>query len=540
MQVKTNSPLIDLLLLLKPTGNSPNLYASFQPPRVRHGHLMALTSLSSELGDKSWHEIFEAIFSFVLLDKSNLYDPPKPKAKSKAKAKATPQPQPQPQSTAQPKGKAPEQRLEKCAAAVRLAALRSASKIGRKTVLAIVDHITQVLFGPDDEFIQPLLRDYVKALTEIVSRQAHAEVLARKDAGPWQVCVDFFLRVAYHILPSEEDTATLPHLARASPAPTASSLRSLPRANSSLQAQRHTGQGDGEPLKDALEGLYHLISAPNAPLLRLAAKDQSAKDITDLALGVLGTKHLNLGSTPTLCFSIINTVFRATEADDLDNAVALAEHTLPHMGYWWRAEKVSQDELIKALRNEISRSIFLMHLHLEHLAINLWDVNVREGVANLAEPLWQEYSKRSEAFRLKLTDLTFASSSSREHIMHLGLFGLRPHNAEGEAHWAVLQNLAFLEAMLLRPKKETTDADAQNGEQPRKRRRLHQDLNPLRVKLKSKHEGTVRTALQLVPFMLATSTVSHAEICELLGDLVSFVGDNDTTTASWALIACSR
>lgn len=512
------SALGDLLLLLKPTGNSPNL---------------------SELGDKSWHEIFEAIFSFVLLDKSNLYDPPKPKAKSKAKAKATPQPQPQPQSTAQPKGKAPEQRLEKCAAAVRLAALRSASKIGRKTVLAIVDHITQVLFGPDDEFIQPLLRDYVKALTEIVSRQAHAEVLARKDAGPWQVCVDFFLRVAYHILPSEEDTATLPHLARASPAPTASSLRSLPRANSSLQAQRHTGQGDGEPLKDALEGLYHLISAPNAPLLRLAAKDQSAKDITDLALGVLGTKHLNLGSTPTLCFSIINTVFRATEADDLDNAVALAEHTLPHMGYWWRAEKVSQDELIKALRNEISRSIFLMHLHLEHLAINLWDVNVREGVANLAEPLWQEYSKRSEAFRLKLTDLTFASSSSREHIMHLGLFGLRPHNAEGEAHWAVLQNLAFLEAMLLRPKKETTDADAQNGEQPRKRRRLHQDLNPLRVKLKSKHEGTVRTALQLVPFMLATSTVSHAEICELLGDLVSFVGDNDTTTASWALIACS-
>ena len=181
-----------------------------------------------------------------------------------------------------------------------------------------------------------------------------------------------------------------------------------------------------------------------------------------------------------------------------------------------------------------------MHLHLEHLAINLWDVNVREDLGNLVEPLWHEYSKRSEAFRLQLTDLTFTSSTSHGHVMQLGLFGLRPHNAEGEGHWAVLQNLAFLEAVLLRPRNETADTDAENGEQPRKRRRIHQDPNPIRVKLKSKHEGTVRTALQLVPFMLATSTLSHGEVGELLADLVSFAGDNDAITASWALIACSR
>ncbi|KAL6853146.1 hypothetical protein J3F83DRAFT_756354 [Trichoderma novae-zelandiae] len=500
--------LKELLQLLKPTGNSTNL---------------------SDLGDKSWHEIFEAIFSFVIHDKSALYGTKKSDAKSNTKAK----PQPQPQSKGKPKDSAPELRLAKCAATVRMAAIRGASKIGRKTVLAIVDHITQVLLGPDDDFIPPLLRDYVKALTEVVSRQAHAEVLARKNAEPWQVCVDFFLDVAYHTLPSEENTATLPHLTRASPAPTASSSRSLPKSSSSLQAQRHNGQGDGGPLKDALEGLYYLVSAANAPLLR------GAKDITDLALRILGTKHLNLGSTQTLCFSIIIVVFRATEADNLDDAIALAKATLPHMGYWWRAEKVSQDELIKALRNEISRGIFHMHLHLEHLATNLWDLNVRDEVGNLVEPLWQEYSKRSEAFRLQLTDLTFASSASRGHVMQLGLFGLRPHNAGGEGHWAVLQNLASLEAMLLRPKKETADADTDNSEHPRKKRRIHQDPNPIRVRLKSRHGGIVRTALQLVPFMLATSTLSHGEIGELLADLVGFAGDNDAITASWALVACS-
>lgn len=401
-------------------------------------------------------------------------------------------------------------------------------------MLAVIDHITQVLPGPNDDFVRPLLQDYVKALTEIVSRQANAELLARKKAEPWQACVDLFLDIALNILPNEANTASLPHTTRPSPAPTASSSRSMPRSNSALQAQRHNGQGEGGPLKDALEGLYHLVSAANAPIL------QGTRDITNLALRVLNIKHLSLGSLQTLCFSIVNTVFRATEADSLDDAIALAKDVLPHMGYWWRAEKVSQDELIKALRNEISRSIFLMHLHLEHLTVNLWDINVRNELESLVEPLWQEYSKRSEAFRLQLTDLTFTPSTSRGHVMQLGLFGLRPHNVEGESHWAIIQNLAFLEAMLLRPQKDAGNKDADNGEQPRKKRRIQQDPNPIRVKLKSKHVGVVRTALQLVPFMLATNTLSHSEIDELLVDLAGFAGDKNAVTASWALIACSR
>ncbi|RFU73429.1 serine threonine- kinase tel1 [Trichoderma arundinaceum] len=414
-----------------------------------------------------------------------------------------------------------------------MAASRGASRIGRKTLLAVIDHITQVLPGPDDDFVRPLLQDYVKALTEIVSRQANAELFARKNAEPWQACVDLFLDVALNILPNEADTTSLPLAARNSPAPTTSSSRSMPRTNPSLQAQRLHGQGEGGPLKDALEGIYHLVSAANAPIL------QRMQDITGLALRVLSIKHLSLGSTQTLCFSIVNTIFRATEADNLDDTILLAKDILPHMGYWWRAERVSQDELIKALRNEISRGIFLMHLHLEHLAVNLWDVDVRSELGNLVDPLWQEYSKRSEAFRLQLTDLTFTSSASRGHAMQLGLFGLRPHNVEGESHWAIVQNLAFLEAILLRPKKDTTEHAVDNSEQPRKRRRIHQDPNPIRVKLKSREDGVVRTALQLVPFILATNTLSHNEINELLVDLVSFTGDKNAITASWAMIACS-
>ncbi|KAL7930004.1 hypothetical protein V8C35DRAFT_313835 [Trichoderma chlorosporum] len=465
----------------------------------------------SDLGDKSYHEIFEAIFSFVLHQKPIYYD----KSKSQGTAAKT------------------TLRLSKCAAAVRMTASRGAPKIGRKTLLAVIDHITQVLPGPDEDFVQPLLRDYAKALTELVSRPATAELLARKKAEPWQACVDLFLDIAHNILPKEANTASLTHITRPSPAPSTASSRSLPRSNSAPQAQRHTGQGEGGPLQAALEGLYYLVSAANAPIVR------GAQDITELALRVLNIKHLSPGFTQTLCFSIVNTVFRASEADNLDGAVALAKDLLPHTGYWWRAEKVSQDELIKALRNEISRSIFLMHLHLEHLAVNLWDESVRIELENLIEPLWQEYAKRSEAYRLQLADLTFTPSPSRGHVMQLGLFGLRPHNIEGESHWAIVQNLAFLEAILLRPKKNIVEDNTDATEQPRKKRRVQQDPNPIRVKLKSQHPGVVLTALQLVPFMLATNTLSHGEVDELLVDLVVFAGDKNTTTASWALIACS-
>ncbi|EHK45728.1 hypothetical protein TRIATDRAFT_152582 [Trichoderma atroviride IMI 206040] len=465
--------------------------------------------LSSDLGDKSYHEIFEAIFAFVLKDKPTYYD----KKKSQATA-AT--------------------RLSKCAVAVRMAASRGASKIGRKTLLAAVDHITQTLPGPDNGFVRPLLHDYVKALTELVSRPVNAELLARKSAETWQDCVDLFLDVALDILPNEANTASLPHAARSSPAPTASSSRSVPRSNSSLQAQRQNVPGEGGPLKDILEGLFCLVSAANAPIL------QRTQDITDLALRVLSIKHLSLGSTPTLCFSIINTVFRAIEADNLDDAITLAKNVLAHMGYWWRPEKVSQDELIKGLRNEILRGIILMHLHFEHITVNLGDQVVRGELENLVDPLWQEYSRRSEAFRLQLSDLTFGPSASEGHAMQLGLLRLRPHNVEGESHWAIVQNIAYLEAILLRSKKDVAEQDVDNGEQPRKRRRIQQDLNPIRVKLKSEDAGVVRTALQLVPFMLATNTLSHSEVEELLGDLAHFTGGKNTITASWALIACAR
>ncbi|RBR09820.1 uncharacterized protein FIESC28_09699 [Fusarium coffeatum] len=468
----------------------------------------------SDLGDKSYHEIFEAIFSFVLREKPLLYD----KKKSQATLNST------------------AARLSKCADAVRMAVGRGNSKIGRKTLLAIVDHITQVLPGPNsDDFVTPLLQDYIKALTEVLSRPAHVEILARKGGQPWELCVGFFIDVAQYLLPDEGDNPSLalarasPALARSSPALGSGYSRSAGRSTPSTQSQRKTVPGEGGLLKDVLEGLYYLITAGNAPLLG------QYKDITPVILRVLSLKQLSLGSLQTLAFAIINTIFTTTHADDLVHASSVVHSLLPLMSYWWRSEKVSQDEVIRALRIEISRSVFLMHLHIENLVVNSLDETIRLDLEDLAENIWSEYSKRGEAFRLQMSDITFTLSSLPKYGLQLNIFGLRAHNVYGEGHWAIVQNLAFLEGIMphSRPQADTTE----EHEHPRKRRRIRQDMSRIRLKLKTVEVAVRRTALQLIPFLLAGNSLSRDELLDLLPELVYLAADKNHVTASWALIA---
>jgi ataxia telangiectasia mutated family protein len=418
---------------------------------------------------------------------------------------------------------------------------RGNSKIGRKTLLAIVDHITQVLPGPNsDDFVPPLFQDYIKALTEVLSRPAHVEILARKEGQPWELCVGFFLDVAQYLLPNEGDISTLalarasPALARSSPAPGSGYSRSGGRSTPSTQSQRRAAPGEGGLLKDVLEGLYYLVIGGNAPLLR------QYKDITPVVLRVLSLKQLSLGSLQTLAFAIINNVFTATHADDLEHASSVVQSILPLMSYWWRSEKVSQDEVIRALRVEISRSIFLMHLHIEHLVINSSDENIRLDLEDLVENIWSEYSRRSEVFRLQMSDITFNLSSLPIYGLQLNIFGLRAHNVYGEGHWAVVQNLAFLEGIMVLPHSRTPADDAEQNEQPRKRRRIQQDMSRIWLKLKAVEVAVLRTALQLIPFLLADNSLSRDELVDLLPELVSLATDKNPVTASWALIASAR
>ena len=424
-------------------------------------------------------------------------------------------------------------RLTKAATAVRSVISRSVFKLGRKTLLAVIDHLTQTLPGPNGDFVTPILQDYVKALTDLLSRQAHVELLARKEGKAWEICVEFLLDVAVYALPRDQE-AGWPSSSRNSPAPGASAVRSTVRSSSSTQSQKRMAQVDTGPLKDALQGLCYLTSGVNAPLHRWF------KDITETTLRILQNTQLSLGSLQSSCFSIINTMFSAMQADEVQSGNNLVKDLMPLMAYWWRAEKVSQDEVIRTLRNEISRSILLMHLHMEHLVLHCHDVPVRSNLESLTEPLWQEYSKRGEAFRLQLMDVNFASHSSRANHPSLPMFTLRPNSLDSESHWFSVQNLSTLEGIILRAARDSPAGKRDESEQPRKRRKMEDRLSRILLRLSSPVVGVRRTALQLVPFLVATDAVDKSDILQLLDPLLLLAGDKDPSTASWALVACAQ
>jgi ataxia telangiectasia mutated family protein len=246
-----------------------------------------------------------------------------------------------------------------------------------------------------------------------------------------------------------------------------------------------------------------------------------------------------MGSIQTLSFAIFNETFSFTQTDDLTYSLEMTQTIVPQMSFWWRADKVSQDELIRSLRNEISRTLLLVHDYLENVIIHS-DAGLRRQVEELCGMLWLEYAKRSEPFRLQLGDISFGPPSELPRdSLSLGNFGLRPHNEAAEGPWVVLQNLAHIESLLAKSQPAEPDEDIRLEDQPRKRRRLDPPPSRLRSKLMSHDLNTRRTAIQLLPFMMAQGRL-HEEVTEHLDRVVQLAGDKDSVTASWALVACGR
>lgn len=345
----------------------------------------------------------------------------------------------------------------------------------------------------------------------------------------WVSSVDFLLDLVGRLLPDDLDA---PGSLRASPVPgTRSTVRSS--ASTQTQNQRRLGQFEGGPLRDALEALHHLTSGVNAPLRR------RSHELSQLSLNILKMRHYSMGPIQTLSFAIFNDVFSLIQSDDLTSALETAEEVVSLMTYWWRADKVSQDELIRSLRSEISRTMIFTYHYIENLALHS-DLGLSKEIEDLCDTLWQEYSRRSEPFRLQLGDISLRSPSALPAgSLTLPHFSLRPHNEAGEGPWVLMQNLAHLEAFLLRTSPSGTDAEPQLENQPRKRRRIGHHESRVGRRLLSTDVAIRRGAIQLMSFMSA-QPITGAEVMSDLDKIVAFAGDKDPITASWALLACAR
>lgn len=402
-------------------------------------------------------------------------------------------------------------------------------------MLSIIDHITQVLPGPNELLVPPLRREYVKTLTEVLSISRHTEFLCRKKGAPWQTCVDFFLDVVIYTIPNPTG-GPIDGSNRESPLPgTSSPFTSLTSSNLPNSNKQHRDFDKlGDALTDALQGLLYLISTPNAPV------SGRFRDLTAAALRVLRIQGLSLGRSQTLCFSIINTAFTSAHSEDPQHANALIREIFPLMTFWWKPEKVAQDELIRTLRSEITRTVLLTQLNIQSVVESKDSNELAANVEYFLEPLWQEYSRRSDTFKLRISDITFNTSGLANNYLHIKTFGVRAHNLEAESQWGLIYSISLLESLLLRREVKQESEPSDNDQPHRKRRKLDRPNNRLELKLSELDDSVRYTTLQVLAFLLSERRLPQQYADDLASELSHFTRHKDSDTASWAMIAVAR
>ncbi|KAI0534655.1 phosphatidylinositol 3 [Xylaria digitata] len=464
-----------------------------------------------KLEDTNYHQLFESLFRYTLSEKEAYYHGKGSKSVAYG-------------------------RLTKCAEALRLSIEHGASKLKRKTFLAVIDHITDILPHSNDGLVPPLVSDYIKALATLLGYQPNVELLATHNSGGWFTCVDFVVGIISQYAENADRDAGA---SRASPAPLTGISMTLPTLTPrSLGAPKRNNSNDRSPrghLSDLMECLSFLVVAPNAPLL------QRTKGIASVTLQVLQLRYLGLSQLHQLAFAIINAVLVATQTDDTAQANSLAVDCLPLIIYWWQARTASKhDALLNAVRIEMLKVLYNIHLQLDFLAGKSDEATLFEDIENLSEVLWSEYSKRDDRAQLQQDDITYAVDHTVNDFQ-ISSFALRPFNIEGERQWAVVQILAMLETIMWKRSQSshTNPVNNEDPEQPRKKQRKDAGLSRLRFKLRSIDHSIQFTALQMIPFFASNFNITAEEICDILSILISLVTNKNSRLSTWAMVACA-
>ncbi|TGJ87704.1 hypothetical protein E0Z10_g1018 [Xylaria hypoxylon] len=487
-------------------------FRSVGSPDVQAKRRELIESPRLKLDDKNYHRLFESLFRYTLSEKEAYYHGKGSKSVAFG-------------------------RLTKCAEVLRLSVEHGASKVKRKTLIAVIDHITEILPHSDDGLVPPLVSDYIKALATLLGHGANVELLATHNSDSWFTCVDFVVEIISQYAENADGDVGA---SRASPAPSTGISVTLPTLTPrSRSATKRNNSNDRSPrghLSDLMECLSSLVIAPNAPLL------QRTKEIASVTLQVLQLRYLGLSQLHQLAFAVINAVFVTTQTDDTAHASSLAVECLPLIIYWWQARTASKyDALLNVVRIEMLKVLYNIHLQLEFLAGQNSETTLFEDIENLSEVLWSEYSKRDDRAQLQQDDLTYIVDHHTINDFHVQSFALRPFNIEGERQWAVVQILAMLEVIMWKRSQSshTNPANDENSEQPRKKQRKDAGLSRLRYKLRSIDRSTQFTALQMIPFFVSDINIAAEEICDVLSILISLVTNKNSKLSTWAMVACA-
>ncbi|MCJ1418869.1 Serine/threonine-protein kinase tel1 [Xylographa parallela] len=456
-----------------------------------------------ELNDDGFHTLFETLFRLTLSEKSN-------SAKSSGRTKS------------QSDG-----RLSACASLLRLAVKIGVRTIRKKTVRALIDHITQTLPSSEDQYHEPLLGDYVKALRIILEYQPHLEHLSKKEChGLMDFCSDG-IRFA---ISSGETNTNLSSLANRS-APFSRSVTSSTMGSSLGQARKlgfgtHTDGDTVKILDDFVFCLSCLLRTTNATI------QENAGVVAEVLLALLQAPAT--GSAHQATFVSLNLILIRCVTEDIE----LVQHTLkcaiPHIRRLWQTKSAGlKEEMLITLIYGANLMSSLLSMEEHH--------ECRNDLQSLLDICTAEYVKRAEKDQLQLDDLdlTLTSSQLKHHgLLSLPTIRLRLGTPRSEWAWAslhvmttifcALYGLSYLPSSELPVDKIAT---------PQKRRKIANRLDVLLSSLSSSSPQDCLLALKLLIFVMDSINLDQNKILQIIEALSPCLSSDNPMKANWSMVA---
>jgi ataxia telangiectasia mutated family protein len=420
-------------------------------------------------------------------------------------------------------------RLSACAGTVRLAVEVGVQTLRQKTVKALIDHITQIIPSSDDNYCEPLLKDYARALTTTLAYRPHVEHLSKDD---WHVLVDFCI-AGIHASSTHDDVEGGSHalangssrlVTRNSRPGTQSPFTVSFSHNNDSGPRGSMNAGSSKTVDEFSLCLYYLFSTPNAPLL------DKASSATPVLLALL--RAPSTGGAHHAAFRSINAVISRSITEDQGLAQQTFRDILQPLRRLWHTKS-------PLLKEEMLTSMIKGEALLNSILQVDDDEDCRTDLQGLFDVMSVEYCKRLPRDQLQLDDLRFNYESHGEDghdTFETKTLGLRYGGVKSEQPWAILNILTSIFATLGDPLSFSSLPGDDDSSISRKRRKLSSTIDTLLQPLSTGSNQDKLFTLQMLVFLMGKLVWDEETMLKVLDAVTPILSIDSSEIAALAML----
>ncbi len=466
-------------------------------------HILRANTRVETLSDPSFHRIYEALFRLTVLEQS---------AYPKTKTNIT-------RSTA-------ENRLSACASALRLAVERGVKLVKLKTVKSVLDHVAETLVLPGGKFCEPIALDYAKSMKALLSYPAHVEHLPQAERERISLfCLDCVSQASSDF--GDDDAA---------PGAEATSIAGTSNGHSYRSSRSQFKESGGSQGSRSLDRQIVEEMVACLALLTAAPNKRGGSATSTILWGMIDLlkKTTSVARAHADAFDVINNILGMARVEDIGLTRKAVNPLIRLIRFYW------PNKSSERLKAEMLKSLLYLRSYIVSALVGD-DVTARSEMKGLLEVMRSEYGKRQEKEQLHLEDLRLHVGQQGYHQIGFGIFNLQNGSARSEANWATLYMIASLYNLLSGSEDDRTlsgeDDEDDINPRPRKRQRTTNEFEALIGFLASDTVPSRLGGLQALTFMAQQAKLSSKRIGTLVDKLSSSCNEENSSIASWALLA---